>query len=234
MKKQIYCITISMLLLTSCYSYEDEYIEVNEFPKYSWVAAADSSSTAFVNRYWNTTYHCFNNTFDGEVGWYDYWPEAHALDVVVDAYLRTNEDKYKQLISDWYEGVKAKNGTDNNWRNSYYDDMGWHALAHLRAFEATADTRYEESARNLWYWITEGWTDLDGGGIQWRVGTDAESISKGIPANGPACVVAARRAQKYPDEIVNGYTDLEWAKRIYEWMKYNRTVLSTGRVYENY
>lgn len=233
MKKMIFGIILAFFA-ASCDSYEDEYIEVSKFPKYSWTAAVDSSTIAFVNKYWNTTYHCFNNTFEGEIGQYDYWPEAHALDVVVDAYLRTNDNTYKQVIYDWYDGVKAKNGVANNWRNSYYDDMGWHGLAHMRALEATGDTRFEESARNLWHWVTEGWTDYDGGGIQWRVGTDAESISKGLPANGPACIIAARRASKYPDEIVNGYTNTEWARRIYEWMKYNRMVLPTGRIFENF
>lgn len=222
--------------LSSCDSYVDEYIEVKKFPDYSWTAAADSSTTAFFERYWNTTSHCFNNTFAGEVAWTDYWPEAHGLDVLVDAYLRTNDDIYKQAIYDFYEGVRAKNWYNGGgtWENEYYDDMGWHGLAHMRALEATGDERYAQSSKELWNWITLGWSDYEGGGIQWRKGADAEGISKGIPANGPAAIIAARRYQKYPDEVVNGYNDLEWAKRIYDWMKYNRTVLSTGRVYENY
>ena len=222
--------------LSSCDSYVDEYIEVKKFPDYSWTAAADSSTTAFFERYWNTTSHCFNNTFAGEVAWTDYWPEAHGLDVLVDAYLRTNDDTYKQAIYDFYEGVRAKNWYNGGgtWENEYYDDMGWHGLAHMRALEATGDERYAQSSKELWNWITLGWSDYEGGGIQWRKGADAEGLSKGIPANGPAAIIAARRYQKYPDEVVNGYNDLEWAKRIYDWMKYNRTVLSTGRVYENY
>lgn len=219
--------------LFSCDSYDDEYIEINKFPKYSWVAAVDSSTTSFVNRYWSSTHHCFKNTFDGEITWNDYWPEAHGLDVLVDAYLRTKDDKYKQAIYDWYEGVRNKNWYSNNWENEFYDDMGWHGLAHMRALEATGDTRYEQSSRDLWNWITLGWSDYEGGGIQWRKGSDELGESKGIPANGPAAIIAARRAKKYPNETVNGFTDLEWAKRIYEWMKYNRTDLSTGRVFEN-
>lgn len=220
------------LFFVSCNSYEDEYIEVEQFPAYSWIAAADSSTTAFVSRYWNTTHHCFNNTFAGEVKWNDYWPEAHGLDVLVDAYLRTKEDKYKQAIYDFYEGVRKKNWYSKNWENEYYDDMGWHGLAHMRALEATGDERYAESSKNLWKWITEGWSDYQGGGIQWRKGSDEKGEGKGLPSNGPAAIIAARRAQMYPDEVVNGYTDFEWAIRIYEWMKYNRTDLSTGRVYE--
>jgi predicted alpha-1,6-mannanase (GH76 family) len=221
-------------LAISCNSFEDEYIEVNKFPNYTWVAAADSSTNEFVSRYFNTTHHCFNNTFDGQVTWNDYWPEAHGLDVLVDAYLRTNDARYKQTIYDFYEGVRQKNWYSDNWENEYYDDMGWHGMAHLRALEATGDTRYEESARNLWNWIAKGWSEYEGGGIQWRKNSDALGDSKGIPANGPAGIIAARRYQKYPNEVVEGLTDLQWAMRIYDWMKYNRTVLASGRVYETF
>jgi predicted alpha-1,6-mannanase (GH76 family) len=224
---------LCVMLAVSC-SFEDEYIEVNQFPTYNWEAAADSSTSAFVSRYFNATHHVFNNTFDGEIAWNDYWPEAHGLDVLVDAYLRTGDNRYKQAIHDFYEGVREKNWYSDNWENEYYDDMGWHGMAHLRALEATGDTRYEASARDLWHWIAQGWTDYEGGGIQWRKNSDELGDSKGIPANGPAAIIAARRYQKYPDEVVEGFTNLEWAIRIYEWMKYNRTVLSTGRVYENF
>jgi predicted alpha-1,6-mannanase (GH76 family) len=225
---------ICILCVVSCGKYEDEYIEVNLFPEYTWVDVVDSSTTAFVSRYWNTTHHCFNNTFDGEVSMYDYWPEAHGLDVLIDAYLRTDDDKYKDDIYDFFDGVRGKNSSISNWKADYYDDMGWHGLAHMRAFEATGDVRYEESAEDLWTWITEGWSKTEGGGIQWRTTSDELGESKGLPANGPACIIAARRAQLYPDEVVGGFTDLEWGLRIYDWMKYNRTVLSTGRVYEVY
>jgi len=237
MKSKLFLLySIILLSLVSCVDYEDGYVENASQPhfyKVNWAAAVDSSTTSFVNRYYNTTRNCFNNTYDGQVADFDYWPEAHGLDVLVDAYLRTGDTDYGDKIYKWYEGVRIKNWYSNNWENEYYDDMGWHGLAHMRAFEATNDTRYENSARNLWNWITDGWSDYENGGIQWRKGADAESIGKGIPANGPAAIIAARRAQKYPDEVVKGFTDLEWAIRIYDWMKYNRTILSSGRVFEN-
>jgi predicted alpha-1,6-mannanase (GH76 family) len=231
--RQIFFVLV-VLFAVSCGSYEDEYIEVNKFPDYSWVAAADSSTPSFVDRYWNTEHYCFNNTYEGEVAWNDYWPEAHGLDVLVDAYLRTGEERYETAIYNFYEGVKDKNWYGDTWENEYYDDMGWHGLAHMRAFEATGDERYKESAADLWYWITQGWTDYQGGGIKWRKQSDELEEDKGIPANGPAAIIAARRYQKYPDEEIDGFNNLEWAIRIYEWMKYNRTVLSSGRVYEDF
>jgi len=231
--KTLHLAIVCTVLIVSCGSFEDEYIEINKFPKYTWEAAADSSTSEFVSRYFNAEYHVFNNTFDGQITWNDYWPEAHGLDVLVDAYLRTGNDRYKTAIHDFYEGVREKNWYSKNWENEYYDDMGWHGMAHMRALEATGDVRYEESARNLWIWIAKGWTEYQGGGIQWRKNSDGLGDDKGIPANGPAAIIAARRYQKYPNEVVEGFNNLQWAQRIYDWMKYNRTVLATGRVYEH-
>lgn len=233
-------LNIILLLLAPFFVSCDDYEEAYENNKtqiglydVNWTAAVDSSTVSFVNRYWNTTYHCFNNTYDGEISTGDYWPEAHGLDLLVDAYLRTGDDYYKTIIYDWYEGVRKKNWYGNNWKNQYYDDMGWHCLAHMRALEATGDTRYEKSSKDLWNWIVEGWNDYDNGGIQWRIGDDETSLGKGIPANGPAAIIAARRYEKYPDEVVGGMNNLDWAKRIYDWMKYYRTIISTGRIYEH-
>lgn len=226
-----------VLIFSACTKYDDIYLgsesTQENFYDVNWTTAVDSSTNSFVNRYWNTTSHVFNNTYDGQIQWNDYWPEAHGLDVLVDAYLRTKDNKFKQAIYDFYEGVRKKNWYSDNWENDYYDDMGWHALAHMRALEATGDQRYAESSKNLWHWITAGWSDYDGGGIKWRKESDDLGESKGLPANGPAAIIAARRYKLYPSEINDGLNNLEWAKRIYEWMKYNRTILSSGRIFEN-
>lgn len=41
-------------------------------------------------------------------------------------------------------------------------------MAHLRALEATGDARYEQSAKELWTFITAGWNDYEGGGMPWN------------------------------------------------------------------
>lgn len=231
MKKTVLMACLA-LIISSCGKIEDEYIDRSAKYNIDWTSAADSSSSSFANVYWNSTKHHFNNDNLGAVGQYDYWPEAHGLDVLVDAYERTKNDVYKQRIDDFYEGVKAKNGGD--FYNNYYDDMGWHGMAHLRALEATGDTRYEQSAKDLWTWITAGWNENDGGGIPWNHEDTKEGISKGIPSNGPAAIIAARRWQKYGEaEVINGHNNLEWLSMIYNWMKENRVVQQSGRVFEN-
>ncbi|WP_069659972.1 glycoside hydrolase family 76 protein [Arcticibacter eurypsychrophilus] len=231
--KTIILIAGIALISSSCGKIEDEYINRNTTYPVDWSAAADSSSMSFVSVYWNSTKHHFNNDNLGAIGQYDYWPEAHGLDVMVDAYQRTKNDAYKQRISDFYEGVKAKNG--GRFYNNYYDDMGWHGLAHLRAFEATGDVRYEVSSKQLWEWIAAGWNEDDGGGIPWNHENTTEGKSKGVPSNGPAAIIAARRWQKYGEaEIINGHNNLYWLSHIYNWMKENRVVQQSGRVYDNF
>jgi predicted alpha-1,6-mannanase (GH76 family) len=198
----------------------------------TWQELADRSSSDFVKGFWNTSRKHFNNSIAGAYNQYDYWPEAHALDVVIDAYNRTKDNKYKDVIYQFYEGVRAKNGAGNNWKNNYYDDMAWHGLTHLRALEATNDTRYEESARNLWKWILAGWDYEGTGGIRWR---ENPKSGPGVPSTGPATIIGARRWVKYgaaetglPDDL----NDLQWTIRMYEWMREYRHVAATGGVYD--
>ncbi|MDR0385922.1 MAG: glycoside hydrolase family 88 protein [Prevotellaceae bacterium] len=195
----------------------------------SWADIANRSTSDFVKGFWNYGAKHFYNSLSRTVNQYDYWPEAHAIDVIIDAYTRTGDNQYKQIISDFHDGVKKKNG--NTFKNSYYDDMAWHGLAHLRAFEATDDPRYEESARDLWDWILTGW-DENGGGIKWN---DQQGSTPGVPSTGPSTIIGVRRWVKYGDtEITDGQNNLEWAKKMYEWMRKERHDPATGGVYDDF
>ncbi|WP_207534149.1 glycoside hydrolase family 76 protein [Desertivirga arenae] len=229
--KKILSILGLATIMASCGKIEDEYIASNAIYPINWAAAADSSSSALTNVFWNSTRNHFNNDNLGAIAQFDYWPEAHGLDVMVDAYNRTKSETYKQKISDFYEGVKAKNG--GRFYNNYYDDMGWHGMAHLRALEATGDIRYEQSAKQLWQFIIDGWDEQGGGGIPWNHENTPEGRGKGVPSNGPAAIIAARRWQKYGEsEVINGHNNLYWLSKIYGWIKENRVIPQSGRVFE--
>lgn len=232
MKKRFYYLAFFSIFLFACSDDNNEPVKPEERSPIKWNAAADSSSMSLMKNFWNPVKHHFNNDNQGAVNQYDYWPEAHGLDVWVDAYTRTGNEVYKTAIYNFYEGVKAKNG--NQFWNNYYDDMAWHGVAHLRALEATGDARYEDSAKKLWQWILEGWDNFDGGGIRWNHDNNTEGMSKGVPSNGPSAIIAARRWQKYGrSEVINGKNDSTWLVMIYDWMKDNRFERETGRVFEN-
>jgi predicted alpha-1,6-mannanase (GH76 family) len=187
-----------------------------------WNAAANSSTNALINSFWNSTGNYFNTDNSGNTT-FQYWPNAHALDVLVDAYLRTNDATYRSYFDKWFTGVKACNG--NTWYNDYYDDMEWNALALLRAYKATNDTKYKDAALELWGYIKQGWNDNAGGGITWKKGME---YSKNACSNGPAAILAARLYQEFGNE-----DDKEWAVKIYNWLKKTLVNTNNGMVYDN-
>ena len=220
--KRIYLLVILPIILINCGNGNNVPDPDDNSYKINWSAAADSSSKSLVNSFWNGQGKYFNTDNAGNTN-FQYWPNAHALDILLDAYIRTNDNFYKPYIDQWYDGVKAKNG--NSFRNEYYDDMEWSALAMLRAYKATKDTRYKEAALQVWEWIKEGWNSNAGGGITWKRGME---YSKNACSNGPACILAARLYQEFGDE-----SNKEWATKIYNWLKTTLYNNNTGAVYDN-
>lgn len=189
-------------------------------PVYDWYEIADSAQSS-LNYFWSASgkFYLASNT---SADWAQYWPNAHALDVLVDAYLRNPSPSLKTRMDDFVNGVKAKNG--NTWLNYYYDDMEWMALACLRAYQATNDVQYKNITDILWTDIKNGWSDDLGGGIWWR----KDNSSKNTPSNMPAAILAARLYRAF-----NNADDLDWAKKIYDWQKATLYESGTGWVYDN-
>ena len=187
---------------------------------FNWPAIADSAHGS-LNYFWSASqsvYMSSNNSSD----WAQYWPNAHALDVLVDAYLRTGNAALKSQMLLLINGVKGKNG--NTMINYYYDDMEWMALACLRAYEATNEVEFKNVVDLLWADIKNGWNSDLGGGIWWR----KDNSSKNTPSNMPAAILAARLYKKF-----NNTDDLQWAQQIYDWQKSVLYDASSGWVYDN-
>src|SRR5688572_25895355 len=111
-----------------------------------WPKAADSSTTATITKFWNPAGNYFNEKNINTN--FHYWPQAHALDLLVDAYLRTGKQEYVDYMNKWFTGVNQKNG--NTFLNEFYDDMEWNALAMLRAYDATKDVKFKNAVDVLW------------------------------------------------------------------------------------
>lgn len=222
MKKYFLFFFLFPLVAQACSKNDDPVKTGEEEYTISWNAAADSTSNAFVMSYWNATdsYFNYNNTGLKD---FHYWPQAHALDVMVDAYIRTNDGLYKTTINRWYDGVKKKNG--NSFFNEFYDDMEWNALAMLRAYNVTQDEKFKTAAKEVWVDIQTGWNTNAGGGIAWK---KDQLYSKNACSNGPACILAARLFQQFGD-----IKDKEWALKIYGWEKEYLFNPANGAVYDN-
>ena len=220
--KLFYLLALFPVLMATCGSNDNPTNPPDPVAQTDWNAAADSSSKSLVSSFWNAGGKYFN-TDNASNTTFQYWPNGHALDLLVDAYNRTNDVFYKNYIDQWYDGVKAKNG--NTFQNDYNDDMEWNAIAMLRAYQATKDARYKDAALQVWEWIKNGWNSNAGGGICWAKGYE---YSKNACSNGPACILAARLYQEFGDE-----SDKEWATKIYDWEKSTLFNSSTGAVYDN-
>ncbi|RYE08732.1 MAG: glycosyl hydrolase family 76 [Sphingobacteriales bacterium] len=201
-----------MLLLASCVKDKPFplYGEGNQRPPvtFNWGLTADSLqnklNTVFLSS--NGNYYVQNNDDNNT---FHYWPNAHALDVLTDGYLRTDNEVYKQRMKSQLTGIKATNG--NTFINDYYDDMEWLALATLRAYEATDDAAYLDAANVLWTDIKTGINSNQGGGIAWR---KSQLGYKNTPANAPAIIFAVRL-----NRVNNNEADLTTAKTLYTWLR---------------
>ncbi|GAO44645.1 glycoside hydrolase family 76 protein [Flavihumibacter petaseus] len=224
--KKILTVALAAGTLVSCTKDYDDVIisgDKSGIQRYevSWQQAADSSSRSVAANFWNPQGKYFNKDNGGNTT-FNYWPQAHALDVLVDAYLRTNDAVYRTQIDSWFDGVKQMNG--GSFSNEFYDDMEWNALAMLRAYDATGDAKFKTAVDALWNEIKGGWNTTMGGGIMWR---RAMPGYKNTPANMPAAILAARLYQKDKKN-----EDLAWAQKIYAWEKDSLFETGTGYVYD--
>lgn len=223
MKKMIY-LAMALLLLQACGKIDDVYIyDDEEAAAIDWYGAADQSTDALIAQFWNSEGYFNYGSNQSDLG-FQYWPNAHAMDVLIDAYQRTGNAKYAAYFEQWYEGVRRQN--NNTYYNDFYDDMQWNALTMLRLYQETGDQRYLETVEALWEDIEGGWNEAyAGGGVAWH---KSMPYSKNACSNGPASLLAIRLHNETGNEHY-----LEWAVRIYDWQKNTLYERATGAVYDN-
>ena len=230
--KKICFLIVSVMLLASCKNKDNGPVVVNP-PSVDFAVAADNCTQSLLDNFWNTTRNYFNSASDATSWNNNYWPQAHALDVMVDAYLRSGNQSYVNYFNNWLTGVRSANG--NRWTNSYYDDMEWIGLATLRAYQATKNEDFKKACMDVWngdatgkngsLGIKSGWNAQGGGGIAWEY---SQQWSKNACSNGPAALLAAHLYQEFGNS-----DDLDWAKKIYEWQKDHLFNLVDGSVADN-
>ncbi|MFQ7502935.1 MAG: glycoside hydrolase family 76 protein [Alistipes finegoldii] len=198
-------------------------------------------STKLIENFMNTDRGTFWYTDQDRTNesTYCYWPQAHAMDVLIDAYLRIPEgdarrDTYAGYMSKWYENK------GNNYGNSYWEltvsamptpttrvdhpDADPHVRATgVQKYLAAARKTYEETVIARW---TE---DENGGGIRWSF--DAEN-SKNACSNGPGALCAMRLWANSPKGAERDQY-LADAKKIYNWLSSTLYNPLTGAVSDN-
>ena len=82
------------------------------------------------------------------------------MDVLIDAYIRTHDAKYKDCFDKWYAGINSKNG--GSYWNNFYDDMEWIALTMIRLYEVTDEAKYLDGMKNTATVVSHGTTVMYG------------------------------------------------------------------------
>ena len=214
-----------------------------------WQKMADGMSRALIVHFWGANFknypsrYYFNYGSDlSNMTTNHYWPQAHAMDVVVDAYLRTSSQYYLDFYPLWWEGAPKFNFSgkpEDRWWNVFVDDMEWIVLAQLRMFESTKQEKYFTKAKQLYNdWIIPTWGPEDeapwNGGITWK--TDVRK-SKNACSNGPAAIIAARIYKMYEKVSEPGKKPrqayLDEAVKIYSWLRNHLYEPTEGKVYDN-
>ena len=216
---------------------------------------ADGMVGSLIQNYWGASFkehpdrYYFNRkSAQADLGTGEFWPQAHAIDVITDAYLRTGKKMYYNIYDLWWQGMPRYNfgvregGREKGdpWWNPFVDDMEWHCIALIRIYEATKEVRYLNKAREIYGdWIWSQWSPEDEepwhGGITWK--TDVRR-SKNACSNGPAAIIAARLsrlASVDADYAKNKSKEeyLDEALKIYRWEKEYLWNPENGAIYDN-
>lgn len=222
---------VGFMSMQSCTGFEDEYMYGKGLYTIDWNAAADSATTVLVDHYWSKDHHVFtavNDDWDFNTSVrYSYWPQAHAIDVICDAYVRTGKAEYKQMMEEWFNSVnKECNWADHkSFRGEYYDDSAWMGLALYRMYKATNEGKYLDAAKDVWAYLQGAW-DEELGGLAWATShvNDRNSCT-----HGPAAILGAYIYNETKDA-----RDLDWTKRIYDWEYEYLYNPATGAVADGY
>jgi predicted alpha-1,6-mannanase (GH76 family) len=184
------------------------------------VSAKDESAAAIAEK----TFAAWYNGYDiGSVKGF-FWDNAEMMEVVLDAYEITGDQKYKAMFETMYKNFIQKNGSD--WlQNKYNDDIAWAVLFSIRGYLLTGNTAYRDKAKDqfdkMW---ARAYTNSYGGGLLWY----HSKTTKNACINGPSMVACCYLARATGD---SSYYDK--AVSLYTWSKLYLFDPETGKVKDN-
>jgi len=195
---------------------------------------ANVSIDAFNKIFYNKETKVYNATSE-KPGRAAIWTQAIYWDMMMNAYLRTHDKKYYNMIEEVFQGACSE--YDNfNWKNTtewfIYDDIMWWIISLCRAYEITKDDKYLNLAitgfDRVWYGSPgiddRGSYDKGKGGMRWGWKRD-EWHGKMSCINYPTVIAAALLYQ-----ITQKEDYLDKSKEIYDWSYNNLFNKSTGAV----
>lgn len=163
------------------------------------------------------------------------WTQAVYFDMAMNAYRRTGDAQYKQLIEDLYQG-NYQQYAGYDWTNQdkwfIWDDMMWWIIALARAYETTGDQKYLDHAKAGFSFVWNGDASLGRagsydpatGGMEWAWKQRGKTACINYPT-----VIGAMT-------LYNITKDEDYANKaigVYNWARTNLFNTSTGAVADN-
>lgn len=224
---RVFLFLLFMVSLGAC-SGNDQNTEepsVDSLPQETSYTTEDATEAfeSFNNHFYDHGAKLYYATTDGkEIG--SIWTQAIFWDIVMDAYQRTEDPDYLQMIHDIYEG--GYNEYDGyNWENKeewfIYDDIMWWVIALARAHTITGEEKYLDLSITGFDRVWRDSYDQKDGGMYWNF----DHSGKNACINYPTVIAAMRLYRITGDEIY-----LDKAKKIYSWARENLFEEATGRV----
>jgi predicted alpha-1,6-mannanase (GH76 family) len=139
-------------------------------------------------------------------GW---WNAANCLEAIAHVVELTNGELYQDV----FQRTFNRNRRDN-FLNEFYDDEGWWALAWIRVYDLTGETRYLDMAKVIFADMLTGWDEHCGGGSWWK----KDRKYKNAISNELFLLTAIRLHQRTPGDAGPG-SYLDWAHREWAWFK---------------
>lgn len=178
---------------------------------------------SFNKHFYSSELNLYYSTTDREdLG--SIWTQAIFWDIIMDAYQRTGNAEYEEMIHQVYRGGE-KEYAGYNWENKeewfIYDDIMWWVISLARAHSITGNEIYLEQSISGFDRVWRDSYDAEEGGMYWNF----DHYGKNACINYPT-VIAAMRLY----EITGNQEYLQKAKRVYAWSRENLFQPSTGRV----
>lgn len=164
------------------------------------------------------------NSYDIEMVNGFFWDNAEMMEVVLDAYEVTKDNKYKTMFESMYKNFIAKNGAD--WQdNKYNDDIAWMVLVSVRGYLLTGNISYRDKAKEQFdKMYARAFNYSYGGGMLWY----HTKSTKNACINGPSMVACCYLAQATGDS-----TYYFKAISLYTWSKLYLFDAATGKLNDN-
>jgi predicted alpha-1,6-mannanase (GH76 family) len=128
------------------------------------------------------------------------------------------------IVSNTYEKSRNQFGY-KDWKNDFYDDMGWWAMGWIASYDLTSDIKYLNTAADIFEDMTGGWTTPCGGGIWW----DKKHTQIAAISNELFMTVSASLATRSEDPAVKQYY-VSWAQMEWDWFKNSGIINEKGLV----